>query len=507
MGHETAYAIGVAAGFDHVIESKHRGSVSAAMQGPDMDQTQPQMSLYVEMIKGVMRHASSVEGGFTPTTTARMTPRVAMLAMIMAGLSTMSPYTNHSSKATETSDEGGQQKCRHGVDAPTLLGFVATQAMMPRPPATSPMASTHHVPWLLTRTRRPSSSPLFCLFGGTFMWSVNERFREFADYAAMTVAELKDALRAKGLPVSGRKAELVERLLATNPSANSSTTSITPPLSESPAADAAAPIPMPMGTIEVDCGSCGQRLSLPASHTGRFQCPSCGTEQDMAAASPAKRDPRGGAFRPIRFSPYAGHAPQHRRHRRRGVGHPGVHGWVGATRSRPRKLHGDRNGWRDGDVLHRRSGFDENPEALNFVGVACCLLVPIAIILPVVAQAVRPPPLVTHQPTHAQHGVAGSTDTEAVVEWDTPLQRDGRGRFTALWRQLGVGHGRACHWRGGAVRPGPDGARFHGVIRSSRCFVDHDDGMQHVKLILAFVVLHGQLVGLVGVEVKRVPCR
>lgn len=68
-------------------------------------------------------------------------------------------------------------------------------------------------------------------------------------------------------------------------------------------------------------------------------------------------------------------------------------------------------------------GFLENPEALNFVGVACCLLVPIAIILPVVAQAVRPPPLVTHQSTHAPHGVAGQPDTESVVEWDTPLQR------------------------------------------------------------------------------------
>ena len=90
------------------------------------------------------------------------------------------------------------------------------------------------------------------------------------DYGAMTVAELKDALRAKGLPVSGRKAELIERLLAMDTAANSGTTSITPPLSESPAAGAAAPIPMPMGTVEVDCGSCGQRLSLPASHTGRF---------------------------------------------------------------------------------------------------------------------------------------------------------------------------------------------------------------------------------------------
>ena len=35
--------------------------------------------------------------------------RVAMLAMIMAGLSTMSPYTNHSSKATETSPKVGKE--------------------------------------------------------------------------------------------------------------------------------------------------------------------------------------------------------------------------------------------------------------------------------------------------------------------------------------------------------------------------------------------------------------
>ncbi len=45
----------------------------------------------------------------TPITTARMTPRVAMLAMIMAGLSTMSPYTNHRSKATETSPKVGKE--------------------------------------------------------------------------------------------------------------------------------------------------------------------------------------------------------------------------------------------------------------------------------------------------------------------------------------------------------------------------------------------------------------
>ncbi len=242
------------------------------------------------------------------------------------------------------------------------------------------------------------------------------------DYEAMTVAELKDALRAKGLPVSGRKAELVERLLATNPAANSSTTSITPPLSESPAADAAAPIPMPMGTIEVDCGSCGQRLSLPASHTGRFQCPSCGTEQDMAAASPAKRDPMEALS-----DQYASARTLAMRLNIAGIAvgvlailvFMGGLGQLGPDPENCTEIE------MDGEMVMSCTGggFLENPEALNFVGVACCLLVPIAIILPVIAQAVRPPPLVTHQPTHAQHGVAGSSDTEAVVEWDTPLQR------------------------------------------------------------------------------------
>ena len=242
------------------------------------------------------------------------------------------------------------------------------------------------------------------------------------DYGAMTVAELKDALRAKGLPVSGRKAELVERLLAMNSAANSGTTSITPPLSESLAAGAAAPIPMPMGTVEVDCSSCGQRLSLPASHTGRFQCPSCGTEQDMAVASPSKQDPMEALS-----DNYASARTLAMRLNVAGIAvgvlailvFMGGLGQLGPDPENCTEIE------MDGEMVMSCSGggFLENPEALNYVGFACCLLVPIAIILPVVAQAVRPPPLVTHQPVHAQHGVVGSTDTEAVVEWDTPLQR------------------------------------------------------------------------------------
>ena len=39
---------------------------------------------------------------------------------------------------------------------------------------------------------------------------------EEIDYSSMTVPELKDALKEKGLPVSGKKAELVERLEGSN---------------------------------------------------------------------------------------------------------------------------------------------------------------------------------------------------------------------------------------------------------------------------------------------------
>ena len=242
------------------------------------------------------------------------------------------------------------------------------------------------------------------------------------DYEAMTVAELKDALRANGLPVSGRKAELVERLLATNSAADSTTPSVTPPLAEPPSSGALVPTPRPMGTIEVDCGSCAQRLSLPASHTGRFQCPSCGTEQDMSAALPTKQDPMEALS-----DQYASARTMAMRLNVAGivVGVLAILVFMGGLGQLGPDPENCTEIDMDGEMVMSCTGggFLENPEALNFVGVACCLLVPIAIILPVVAQAVRPPPLVTHQPTHAQHGVAGSIDTEAVVEWDTPLQR------------------------------------------------------------------------------------
>ena len=43
-----------------------------------------------------------------------------------------------------------------------------------------------------------------------------ETASEKVDYSSMTVPELKDALKEKGLPVSGKKAELIERLEDSN---------------------------------------------------------------------------------------------------------------------------------------------------------------------------------------------------------------------------------------------------------------------------------------------------
>jgi isochorismate hydrolase len=42
--------------------------------------------------------------------------------------------------------------------------------------------------------------------------AVEESPSEDVDYSSMTVAELKELLKAAGKPVSGKKAELIERL-------------------------------------------------------------------------------------------------------------------------------------------------------------------------------------------------------------------------------------------------------------------------------------------------------
>lgn len=48
---ERIKTIGLGAGFNLIVESRNRASSSPTMQGPDMDLTRPEMSLYVDLIK------------------------------------------------------------------------------------------------------------------------------------------------------------------------------------------------------------------------------------------------------------------------------------------------------------------------------------------------------------------------------------------------------------------------------------------------------------------------
>ena len=238
--------------------------------------------------------------------------------------------------------------------------------------------------------------------------------------------------------------------------------------------------------------------------TREVQCPSCGTEQDMAAASPSSKI-QWRRFPTNTPSPYVGHAPQCRRHRRRGVGHPGVflRSQFGpdpedCTKSSMRArwffVHRKRYGF-------RRNGGMEHPR--------CCVL---SCWCPL---PYRSPRCTSRTPS--TFGDASTDSMRNMVSQARPIRKrwwNGTvhsnawsGPFHCSLAQLGAGYGRACHRHCGPLRLGLDGARIHGVIWSSRCFVDDEQGMTNVDFILAAVVRNVQLVGLIGVEVNRIPSR
>ena len=83
------------------------------------------------------------------------------------------------------------------------------------------------------------------------------------EFDKMTVAELKEALKERGLLRSGNKSELIQRLVEHEaPSANESTES----------------------KIEFDCPNCQSRLQIPASFGGSIICPTCSTKIDNTLA-------------------------------------------------------------------------------------------------------------------------------------------------------------------------------------------------------------------------------
>ena len=245
-------------------------------------------------------------------------------------------------------------------------------------------------------------------------------------FDALTVAELKEALRERGLPVSGRKADLIERLTsADSPFSATSSSASTSGLDASEAA--VPPSAVQAGTIEVACASCGQHLSLPASHQGRFQCPTCGLEQTLstaAAPTPAPvHDPMA-----VLSERYADARTTSTRLNIAGI----VVGvlavvvfFAGVAQFGPDPEDCTEIEYQ-GETALSCSGGDtifEQTGAWNTLGVACCLLVPLALALPVVAQAIRPPALVTHQASYGSQGGSQENHPQPTVEWDSPVQR------------------------------------------------------------------------------------
>jgi len=81
-------------------------------------------------------------------------------------------------------------------------------------------------------------------------------------FDALTVAELKEALRERGLPVSGRKADLIERLTsADSPFSATSSSASTSGLDASEAA--VPPSAVQAGTIEVAAHRAGNTSAFP----------------------------------------------------------------------------------------------------------------------------------------------------------------------------------------------------------------------------------------------------
>ena len=76
----------------------------------------------------------------------------------------------------------------------------------------------------------------------------------------MTVAQLKERLKEKGLPVSGKKAELIARLR-----------------------EGEGESFVPDEKYNVTCAKCGTTLRVPTDYSGGISCPNCMTKAQITS--------------------------------------------------------------------------------------------------------------------------------------------------------------------------------------------------------------------------------
>ena len=103
-----------------------------------------------------------------------------------------------------------------------------------------------------------------------------------SDYEGKTVIQLKGMCRENGLPVSGTKSVLIERLQKFDQ------TTPSPPASVQLSGSAEGnpklnnPEPAPEEMSEISCVKCGTVLRVPTSYEGMISCPSCKTKQEAS---------------------------------------------------------------------------------------------------------------------------------------------------------------------------------------------------------------------------------
>ena len=85
-------------------------------------------------------------------------------------------------------------------------------------------------------------------------------------YYNLTVNELKDLLKERKLPVSGTKKILIQRLEEYD-SENSNTV-----------------VEKPERKVDFKCGQCSTRLRIPKSYNGNIKCPNCSNVQEISGA-------------------------------------------------------------------------------------------------------------------------------------------------------------------------------------------------------------------------------
>lgn len=112
-------------------------------------------------------------------------------------------------------------------------------------------------------------------------------------YDGLTVAQLKDKLREQGLPVSGNKSALIERLHAAEADGSSVQSDTATADAQAPPASVEVANSESHAYTQIDdspkhtfpCRLCGAMLGVPTGFGGKVRCPSCKTQQPVGRAS------------------------------------------------------------------------------------------------------------------------------------------------------------------------------------------------------------------------------